>query len=52
MLRKAKLHVAGAGGMSVDFLVNGRLKSDDTNGGLWVSSDRFVGGLAPNKIGF
>src|SRR5215831_15677999 len=49
---KAKLEVAGGGGMSVDLLVNGRLRSNNNDGGLWVASDRFVGGLDTNKIGF
>jgi len=48
----AKLEVAGGGGMSVDLLVNGRLRSNNNDGGLWVASDRFVGGLDTNKIGF
>jgi hypothetical protein len=49
---QAKLHVEGSGGMNIDLLVKGRLKSDDADGGLWISNDRFVGGKAPNKIGF
>jgi hypothetical protein len=49
---QAKLHIAGKGGMNVDLVVSGRLKSDDPNGGLWISDDRFVGGKAPDKIGF
>lgn len=47
----AKLEVAGGGGQSVDLLVNGRLKSNSNDGGLWVSGDRFVGGVG-NQIGF
>jgi hypothetical protein len=31
--------------------VNGRLKSNSNDGGLWVSGDRFVGGIG-NQIGF
>ncbi len=49
---KAKLQIQGNGGMNIDFIVNGRLQSEDTNGGLWISNDRFVGGKAPDKIGF
>jgi hypothetical protein len=48
----AKLHVAGQGGMNVDLLVNGRIRSDNDHGGLWVASDRFVGGAGANQIGF
>ena len=48
----AKLEVAGGGGVSVDLLVNGRMRSNNNDGGLWVASDRFVGGFDTNKIGF
>jgi hypothetical protein len=48
----AKLEVAGGGGGSVDLLVNGRLRSNNNDGGLWVAQDRFVGGFDTNKIGF
>jgi hypothetical protein len=48
----AKLEVAGGGGTAVDLLVNGRLRSNNNDGGLWVAQDRFVGGLDTNKIGF
>jgi hypothetical protein len=48
----AKLEVAGGGGTSVDLVVNGRLRSNNNDGGLWVASDRFVGGFDTNKIGF
>lgn len=49
---QAKLHIEGDGGTSVDLLVNGRMRSNNNNGGLWISNDRFVGGLETNKIGF
>ncbi len=49
---EAKLHIEGNGGTSVDLLVNGRIRSNNDNGGLWISNDRFVGGVATNKIGF
>jgi len=48
----AKLHVVGGGGGSIDLLVNGRMRSDNNDGGLWVAADRFVGGFDTNKIGF
>jgi hypothetical protein len=48
----AKLEVAGGGGTSVDLVVNGRLRSSNNDGGLWVAQDRFVGGFDTNKIGF
>ena len=48
----ARLEVAGGGEGSVDFVVNGRMRSNNNNGGLWVASDRFVGGFDTNKIGF
>ncbi len=48
----AKLQVAGGGGGSIDFIVNGRLQSNNNDGGLWIASDRFVGGVATNQIGF
>lgn len=49
---KAKLHIAGKGGQNVDLIVNGRLRSEHTEGGLWIANDRFVGGKSPGKIGF
>ena len=49
---RARLEVAGGlGGSSIDVLVSGRLKSDSNDGGMWVGSDRFVGGVE-NKVGF
>jgi hypothetical protein len=48
----AKLEVAGGGGSSVDLVVNGRLRSNNNDGGLWVAQDRFIGGFDTNKIGF
>jgi hypothetical protein len=48
----AKLEVTGGGGMSIDVVVNGRLKSNSDDGGLWVKDDRFVGGFAEGKVGF
>lgn len=47
----AKLMVKGRGGTNIDFVVNGRMQSNNTNGGLWVSNDRFVGGT-DSRIGF
>lgn len=49
---KAKLQIEGKGGTSVDLLVNGRLRSNNDHGGLWISNDRFVGGTSANRIGF
>jgi len=49
---QAKLHIQGKGGTNVDLIVNGRIKSDNNDGGLWIAGDRFVGGTAANKIGF
>ena len=49
---EAKLHIEGNGGTSVDLLVNGRIRSNNDNGGLWISDDRFVGGTSANRIGF
>jgi hypothetical protein len=49
---KAKLHIKGEGGTNVDLLVNGRMRSDNNRGGLWISDDRFVGGRGTNRIGF
>lgn len=51
----AKLEVSGIGGTNVDFIVNGRMKSNNDDGGLWVAGDRFVGGYSGNQkkqIGF
>lgn len=48
----AALEVVGGGGSSIDVIVNGRLRSNNNDGGLWVAADRFVGGHATNKIGF
>jgi len=49
---EAKLHIEGGGGQSIDLLVNGRIRSNNNDGGLWISNDRFVGGASTNKIGF
>jgi hypothetical protein len=46
------LTVSGKGEKNVDLIVSGRLRSDNNDGGLWVASDRFVGGHDTNKIGF
>jgi len=51
----ARLEVRGGGGTSVDLLVNGRLRSNSNDGGLWVGTDRFVGGASinsTNHVGF
>jgi hypothetical protein len=48
----AKLHIEGKGGHNVDLLVNGRIRSDNNGGGLWITDDRFVGGTTANRIGF
>ncbi|QGY44856.1 hypothetical protein GM418_14620 [Maribellus comscasis] len=49
---EAKLQIEGKGGTSVDLLVNGRIKSNNDHGGLWVSNDRFIGGTSSNRVGF
>lgn len=48
----ARLEVAGSGGSTIDFKVNGRMLS--TGGGLFVDNTQtlFVGASAPGKIGF
>ncbi len=48
----AKLEVAGGGGTSVDLIVNGRLRSNNNDGGLWVTADRFIGGFGTGQVGF
>jgi hypothetical protein len=48
----AKLEVAGAGGDKVDLIVNGRLRSNNNDGGLWISDTRFIGGHSTDKVGF
>lgn len=47
-----KLEIAGNGGVSIDLIVNGRLKSNNNDGGIWVAADRFIGGHSTNKVGF
>ncbi|MGH3943142.1 MAG: hypothetical protein ACRDTG_31870 [Pseudonocardiaceae bacterium] len=47
-----KLEVTGQGGLNIDLVVNGRLRSNNNDGGLWVAEDRFVGGHTANQIGF
>ncbi|MEZ4660542.1 MAG: hypothetical protein R2911_23545 [Caldilineaceae bacterium] len=49
---QAKLHVTGQGGMNIDLIVSGRMQSNNNAGGLWVASDRFVGGHSNDQIGF
>jgi hypothetical protein len=48
----AKLHIEGKGGTNIDLVVNGRIRSNNNDGGLWVSVDRFVGGTGSTKVGF
>jgi hypothetical protein len=48
----ARLEVHGTGGTTVDLLVNGQLRSNSNDGGLWVSTDRRVGGDGGSNIGF
>ncbi len=48
----SSINVQGGGGNNVDLVVNGRLRSDNNEGGMWVASDRFVGGLNTDQIGF
>jgi hypothetical protein len=48
----AKLEVVGSGGTNVDLQVNGRLRSNSNDGGLWVSTDRFIGGDGGKNVGF
>jgi hypothetical protein len=48
----AKLEVSGSGGTNVDVLVNGRLRSNNNDGGLWVSDNRFIGGHSTDQVGF
>jgi hypothetical protein len=47
----ARLEVVGAGKDNVDLPVNGRLRSNNNDGGLWISSDRLVGGHSKDKLG-
>ncbi len=49
---EAKLQIEGKGGQNIDLLVNGRIRSNNNDGGLWVASDRFIGGVSTNKVGF
>jgi hypothetical protein len=48
----ARLQVTGTGGDAVDLVVNGRLRSDSNDGGLWVAQDRLIGGFGTSKVGF
>ena len=48
---QVKLQIQGLGGNNVDFLVNGRMKSDNNDGGLWVTGNRFIGGAYTDKFG-
>jgi hypothetical protein len=48
----AKLEIIGAGALNVDLVVNGRLRSNNNDGGLWVAADRFIGGFDTDKVGF
>ena len=51
-LPTAKLEVNGLGGGNIDISTNGRIRSNNNDGGLWVANDRFIGGHSTNKIGF
>ncbi|MGH3612873.1 MAG: tail fiber domain-containing protein [Pseudonocardia sp.] len=48
----ARLHVSGSDGKNVDVLVDGRLRSNNDDGGLWIGTNRFVGGCEVDKVGF
>ena len=48
---ESKLHVVGSGVTDVDVTVDGQLRSDNEDGGLWISDDRFVGGHSTDKLG-
>jgi hypothetical protein len=50
-VKTGALEVTGAGGTNVDLTVNGRLRSNNNDGGLWVSDNRFIGGHSTDKIG-
>ncbi|MGH1492108.1 MAG: LamG-like jellyroll fold domain-containing protein [Acidimicrobiales bacterium] len=45
------LTISGAGGHSVDLVVNGRMRSGNNNGGLWINEDRFFGGHSTDRAG-
>ena len=47
----AKVDIVGAGGTDIDLRVNGRLRSDNPNGGLWIANDRLIGGHRGNQLG-
>lgn len=49
----AKVEIVGSGGQNIDFISSGRLKSNSSQGGLWLSNtnDGFVGNYQ-NNIGF
>lgn len=46
------LSVTGKGGLNIDFTVTGRMRSNNDDGGLWITDDRFVGGHRTDQIGF
>jgi hypothetical protein len=46
------LSVTGKGGLNLDFSVNGRLRSNNNDGGLFIADTRFVGGHNTDHIGF
>ena len=48
---EAKLHIEDKGGTNVDLIVNGRIRSDNDHGGLWISNKGFFGGTSANRIG-
>lgn len=41
----------GTGNRNVDLAVAGRLRSDSSNGGMWVQGHGFFGGHSTNKLG-
>ncbi len=45
------LHVAGDGGSNVDLTVEGKIHSNDNEGGLWIGSGRFAGGDDAGNLG-
>lgn len=46
-----KLDVNGSGGANIDLRVNGRIQSNNNDGGMWISTDRFLGGRLEGGVG-
>ena len=49
--KDGKHTITGKGGSNIDLTINGRLQSNNNDGGLWIAGNRFFGGHSTDKMG-